>query len=126
MQVNLCGHATLASAHFLFTSICKKYDKVEFVTKSGILSAKKIFNLALVKSPKSTNASKRSSFAIELNFPLISYVDSDFSAASLISGTLNGAQVIDVKKAAGDFLIVLLFSSFFSYNAYICLSTFVL
>jgi predicted PhzF superfamily epimerase YddE/YHI9 len=42
-QVELCGHATLAFAHFLFTSVLAEHDAVvEFVTKSGILTAKKV------------------------------------------------------------------------------------
>ncbi|KAK3159930.1 hypothetical protein QOZ80_1BG0052880 [Eleusine coracana subsp. coracana] len=41
-EVELCGHATLASAHFLFTSVLAEHEAVvEFATKSGILTAKK-------------------------------------------------------------------------------------
>jgi hypothetical protein len=45
LQVDLCGHATLASAHFLFTTVLAKQQHaamVEFVTRSGILTAKKV------------------------------------------------------------------------------------
>lgn len=109
MQVNLCGHATLASAHFLFTSSLKKYSEVEFITKSGILSAKKVYGLDPMKSSKTTSSVNGELFSIELNFPLISLVECDYTDIPLISGTLDGARVVDVKKTAGDDLIVLLF-----------------
>ncbi len=53
VEVNLCGHATLASAHVLYTLgiIAETRDAV-FLTKSGILSARKKDEL------------------IEMNFPL--------------------------------------------------------
>jgi predicted PhzF superfamily epimerase YddE/YHI9 len=37
-EVDLCGHATLASAYVLFNILGYKKDKVEFVSKSGKLS----------------------------------------------------------------------------------------
>ena len=109
MQVSLCGHATLASAHYLFTSICEKYDEIRFITKSGILTAKKIFGLELCKSSEKTTYLNGSQFSIELNFPLISFIDFDASATSLLPRTLNGLRVVDLKKTAGDDLIVLYF-----------------
>ena len=36
-EVDLCGHATLASAYVIFTYLDKKIDRVFFQTKSGIL-----------------------------------------------------------------------------------------
>ncbi len=39
-EVDLCGHATLASSHILFeTSICSKDEPINFHTKSGILTS---------------------------------------------------------------------------------------
>ncbi len=39
-EVNLCGHATLSTAHILYeTGIVKKDKQIEFSTKSGILKA---------------------------------------------------------------------------------------
>jgi len=37
-EVNLCGHATLASAYVLFKLLGYKRDRIEFNSKSGILS----------------------------------------------------------------------------------------
>ncbi|CAN4085725.1 unnamed protein product [Withania somnifera] len=40
-EVDICGHATLAAAHFLFAYGLVKTDTVEFSSRSGILTAKK-------------------------------------------------------------------------------------
>lgn len=40
-EVDLCGHATLASAYVLFTILGYKKDKVEFDSKSGVLAVRK-------------------------------------------------------------------------------------
>lgn len=40
-EVDLCGHATLASAYVLFNILGHKNDKVEFNSKSGILTVTK-------------------------------------------------------------------------------------
>jgi len=54
-EVDLCGHATLATAHVLFeTGLAAKESLIEFDTKSGILTARYINGL------------------IELNFPQLS------------------------------------------------------
>ena len=52
MEVDLCGHATLASAHILYeTDLLKEKEQARFFTKSGLLTAQKQDN------------------EIELNFP---------------------------------------------------------
>ncbi|MFC2107803.1 PhzF family phenazine biosynthesis protein [Bacteroidota bacterium] len=40
-EINLCGHATLASAYVVFHFIDKNIDKVSFNSKSGVLSVDK-------------------------------------------------------------------------------------
>jgi len=40
-EVDLCGHATLATAHVLFNILDYKRDKIEFDSKSGILTVTK-------------------------------------------------------------------------------------
>ena len=52
VEVDLCGHATLASAHILFEQGAADADEIRFSTKSGILKA------------------MRRAEAIELDFPL--------------------------------------------------------
>jgi PhzF family phenazine biosynthesis protein len=41
VEVDLCGHATLAAAHVLFQHLQHPADIVEFISKSGTLSVKK-------------------------------------------------------------------------------------
>ncbi len=40
-EVNLCGHATLATAHILFNELNYQGDQLEFNSRSGILTVKK-------------------------------------------------------------------------------------
>jgi PhzF family phenazine biosynthesis protein len=40
-EVNLCGHATLASAHVLFTHLGFDNDQIRFQSKSGLLTVEK-------------------------------------------------------------------------------------
>ena len=52
-EVNLCGHATLATAHILFESgLIKKESPVEFDTKSGVLTARFINGLIELDFPQ--------------------------------------------------------------------------
>ncbi|XP_028788910.1 uncharacterized protein LOC114744931 isoform X2 [Neltuma alba] len=46
-EVKLCGHATLAAAHTLFSSGLVASNIVEFVTLSGVLTAKKIPDISI-------------------------------------------------------------------------------
>lgn len=41
-EVKLCGHATLATAHILFNELDFQGEQIEFNSKSGILTVKKI------------------------------------------------------------------------------------
>jgi PhzF family phenazine biosynthesis protein len=41
MEINLCGHATLASAYVIFSILKEKKNKVTFSSKSGLLHIKK-------------------------------------------------------------------------------------
>jgi PhzF family phenazine biosynthesis protein len=40
-EVDLCGHATLATAHILFTELCARADELIFSTRSGELRVRK-------------------------------------------------------------------------------------
>lgn len=51
-EVDLCGHATLASSHILWeTKILKTYEEAVFYTKSGKLSAKRDGQLITLNFP---------------------------------------------------------------------------
>ncbi|CAO2185014.1 unnamed protein product [Urochloa humidicola] len=103
-EVELCGHATLASAHFLFSSVLAEHETlIEFETKSGILTAKK------VAAPASTAASGEGKLFIELDFPMIDLVDCHPAELPSIPQALNGACVFSVQKSAtaGDLIVEL-------------------
>ena len=86
-QVNLCAHATLASAHTLFSNGFVGSDTIEFATRSGILRAKKISGD--VKFEKG-------SFLIELDFPVIPTCDYNSSDKLMFSIAFNGATIVDI------------------------------
>ncbi|XP_051141758.1 uncharacterized protein LOC127258802 isoform X2 [Andrographis paniculata] len=102
-EVKLCGHATLAAAHFLFTHDLVEGNEIEFTTLSGILTAKKVSEAGI--------SDTSGSFLIELDFPVVELVDYNGPAAdvSTISKSLNGAVVneIHLTTSAEDLLAVL-------------------
>uniref|UniRef100_A0A0D9UZE0 Uncharacterized protein n=1 Tax=Leersia perrieri TaxID=77586 RepID=A0A0D9UZE0_9ORYZ len=105
-EVDLCGHATLASAHFLFTTVLEKKDSmVEFVTRSGVLTARK------VPSPVSNNGvSGEKKLFVELDFPMVDLAEYSSAETATMADTLNGAGVISVWKstaAGGDIIVEL-------------------
>lgn len=50
-EVDLCGHATLASAHILFNHLNYQKDKISFQSKSGTLSVKKEESFLVLNFP---------------------------------------------------------------------------
>ncbi|XP_023636548.1 uncharacterized protein LOC17881515 isoform X2 [Capsella rubella] len=105
-EVDLCGHATLASAHCLFSNGLVDTDKVEFVTRSGILTANRVSDT----SELSDGEVKPGSFFIELNFPVVPTSDINLSdvSSSLINKALNGATIVDIKATATNNILVVL------------------
>ncbi|KAI8522870.1 hypothetical protein RHMOL_Rhmol13G0030700 [Rhododendron molle] len=108
-EVNLCGHATLAASHFLFTSGLVNANKIEFPTQSGVLIAKRVPETKQTDSLNLENGEARDCFMIELDFPVIPLTEFDSAELPSISKALNGASVIDLKKTTtdGDLLVVL-------------------
>lgn len=51
LEVPLCGHATLAAAHILFTEKYVKGKEIKFITKSGVLEAVKRNNYTELNFP---------------------------------------------------------------------------
>ncbi|XP_027366672.1 uncharacterized protein LOC113872961 [Abrus precatorius] len=104
LEVKLCGHATLAAAHTLFSSGLVDTDVIEFVTLSGVLTAKKI------RPINNTSASnlQKDGFYVELDFPADPITEFDFDDTSQISGALNGASITDMKRTqnGNDILVV--------------------
>uniref|UniRef100_A0ACD5VDJ7 Uncharacterized protein n=1 Tax=Avena sativa TaxID=4498 RepID=A0ACD5VDJ7_AVESA len=95
-EVELCGHATLASAHFLFTTVLAEDGMIEFMTKSGILTAKKVPALGSTGVP----GEEQGKLFIELDFPMIDFLDCDEMPS--IPETLNGAAMVSVHRSAAD------------------------
>ncbi|KAF5462611.1 hypothetical protein F2P56_018601 [Juglans regia] len=106
-EVKLCGHATLAASHALFTSGLVNSNSIEFVTLSGVLSARKVLE---IKSDGSDiqNGEAQEFFFIEMDFPMGELIDFNSAEASAISNSLNGASFIDIKRTTADDLFVVL------------------
>lgn len=108
--MDLCGHATLASAHCLFSYGLVDSDQVEFVTRSGILTAKRVLDT----SEFNDGEVKRGTFLIELNFPVIQTCDINLNddSFSMITKALNGATIVDIKATTTKNILVILIFGF--------------
>ncbi|KAK8614628.1 hypothetical protein V6N13_068425 [Hibiscus sabdariffa] len=108
-EVKLCGHATLASAHTLFTTGLVNSKIIEFDTLSGILTAKKVPDANPTDVSKIQNGETNHSFLIELNFPPVPVTDFNSTEVSVISKALNGAPLLEIKRTttADDIFVVL-------------------
>ncbi len=86
VEVALCGHATLATAHVLFEHLLYEKDTIHFSTKSGILIVEK-------------GADK-----LIMNFPtdLISEVEIPSNMTEVL-----GAEVLKAYKGKTDYLFIL-------------------
>ncbi|XP_010544270.1 PREDICTED: uncharacterized protein LOC104816931 [Tarenaya hassleriana] len=104
-EVDLCGHATLASAHALFSNGLVNSEIVEFATNSGILTAKRIPDNSEFHGGGEV---KEESFFIELDFPVIQTREYSSSDVSMLSKALNGATIVDVKQCTSDIIIAVL------------------
>ncbi|XP_034689867.1 uncharacterized isomerase BH0283-like [Vitis riparia] len=107
-EVNLCGHATLAAAHFLFTSRLVNGNLIEFITLSGVLTARKVMQGNKSDALKYENGEAQEHFSVELDFPIVPMVEYNSAEVASISKALNGASVIDIKKTEKDDLFVVL------------------
>ncbi|KAM6546653.1 hypothetical protein CsatB_027389 [Cannabis sativa] len=102
VEVTLCGHATLAAAHTLFSSGKIDSDVIEFVTLSGILTAKKV-----AQNNKASDGVTHKGFFVELNFPSDPIAIFNSIEVSMISNALGGASVIYLGRTTTlDYLIV--------------------
>jgi len=114
MQVKLCGHATLAAAHTLFSSGLVHTNIIEFVTLSGLLTAKRIQAINISGASNLQNGETEDGFYIELDFPADPVTDFNLDQTSLLSRALIGASIIDIRRTqVTDDLLVILKSSLF-------------
>ncbi|KAL3746172.1 hypothetical protein ACJRO7_015165 [Eucalyptus globulus] len=100
-EVDLCGHATLAAAHTLFTSGMVDSNTIEFATLSGILTAKR------VPETKSSDILKVQDgdlpgIWIEVDFPVVPIAEDDAERISCVTKVLNGTSIVEIKKAEKD------------------------
>lgn len=115
-QVDLCGHATLASAHLLFASGIVLGDTVLFHTKSGVLKATKVSGYeeyeelpeeedeVLGKRPERRRPGGKG--VVQLDFPLVPAVPCNDTF--LLSEALGGVAVKWVGETSlGDYLVEL-------------------
>lgn len=95
--MKLCGHATLAATHALFSSGLVTSDIVEFVTLSGVLTAKKIPDNEI-----------QGNYYIELDFPVDLPKEFNSIDTSQVSAALKGASIVEIKRTSiGDDLLVI-------------------
>ncbi|XP_014513002.1 uncharacterized protein LOC106771522 isoform X2 [Vigna radiata var. radiata] len=90
-EVKICGHATLAAAHKLFSSGLVDTHIIEFYTVSGVVTAKKI-------TANLQNGAVCDGFDIEIDLPAHPIIECNLDETSQISGALNGASIIDIKR----------------------------
>ncbi|XP_042007150.1 uncharacterized isomerase BH0283-like [Salvia splendens] len=109
-EVKLCGHATLAASHFLFSNDLVNSDTIEFSTLSGTLTAKRVPVTKLSDSSTTENGNTPSGFLIELDFPVVPIEEYDAGdEISTICNSLNVASVDEINKTTTmDDLIVVL------------------
>jgi predicted PhzF superfamily epimerase YddE/YHI9 len=100
LQVNICAHATLAASHALFSSgLVDNNVTIEFVTQSGILTAKKISMINGTSHLKNLqNGKAKDVLHIELDFPADPITELNIDDTSLISQALDGASIVDLKR----------------------------
>ncbi|CAN6294603.1 unnamed protein product [Urochloa humidicola] len=98
-ESELCGHGTLAAAHYLISSGLVECDAIEFLAKSGRLTAKKVTG-SKDASPSQDACSK---FMIELDCPVIPVAKCNSAEILPIPETLNGASVINELQTVSAF-----------------------
>ncbi|XP_074573862.1 uncharacterized protein LOC141830313 [Curcuma longa] len=100
-EVKLCGHATLAAAHFLWSLGLVNSDVIYFSTKSGTLTAKRVVSTDIFDTID-VSSTKAAKFLIELDFPVLPVAECHASDTLSIPVTLNGASIINVQKFGTD------------------------
>ncbi|KAF6145279.1 hypothetical protein GIB67_041474 [Kingdonia uniflora] len=107
-EVKLCGHGTIAAAHVLFKSGTITTAVIEFVTLSGLLTAKKVVEVGRLDSSKFSDGCTEE-YSIELDFPTVAVLECAPLEIPSIPATLNNVLVMNMKKTAteGDIIVEL-------------------
>ncbi|XP_059625832.1 uncharacterized protein LOC132268926 [Cornus florida] len=109
-EVKLCGHVTLAASHYLFTSGLVNGNEIEYLTLSGILTAKRVPAAQRLDSLMFQNGEAHECSFIELNFPIVPIIEFTCAEVLSLSKALGGVPVMEIKKTTGDDLFVVLSS----------------
>ncbi|KAF5731520.1 Phenazine biosynthesis PhzC/PhzF protein isoform 2 [Tripterygium wilfordii] len=106
-EVNLCGHATLAAAHTLFTSGLVNSSIIEFETLSGILTARRVQEIKK-SDVLMQQGEAQEGFLIELDFPVVPDAEFNYAEVASVSEALNGVSIIDIRTTttSNDLLVV--------------------
>ncbi len=86
-EIDLCGHATLASAFIIFNEINTSSDQINFQSKSGLLQV------------------KRKGHLIELNFPSRPPMPVADVPDALLKGLVNYSTPLEILKSRDYFLV---------------------
>ena len=97
-EVDLCGHATLAASHVLFTHQQGNGDRIEYLSRSGVLTA-----VRSSASPESEMLHAASAEGITLNFPVDEIVKVD-TPEGVAFGL--GKAPLEAYKGKTDYLFV--------------------
>ncbi|KAJ4851304.1 hypothetical protein Tsubulata_001185, partial [Turnera subulata] len=82
---------------------------IEFVTASGILTAKKVPEIKKANASADLNGEAQDSCLIELNFPFVATVECNDVDLALVSRALGGADIVAVRRIilTDDIFVVL-------------------
>ncbi|KAL1825926.1 hypothetical protein ACET3Z_012704 [Daucus carota] len=107
-EVKLCGHGTLATSHFLFDSGLVDADVIEFLTLSGILTAKRVPDSKIMTGAALENGNGSPGFSVELSFPALALSDYDCPENLMNSPSLSSISTLEIKKTPYDDLFIVL------------------
>jgi PhzF family phenazine biosynthesis protein len=109
-EVDLCGHATMASAWLVFNELAPALDKVAFSTRSGILNVTRgsddLLSMSLPSNPV-TPLSVRDGFADELGKKLGLPAPSEIHRGNYLLCVWDDAAAIRQFRPGGNFVRLL-------------------
>ncbi|GAQ92470.1 hypothetical protein KFL_010210040 [Klebsormidium nitens] len=102
VEVDLCGHATLASAHFLWASRTSQASLIRFHTASGVLTARRVNS----DSPSPSSSGDLQVGPIELDFPTVAPEPCP-DLQDKVADALETSAIIAVMRSRFDVLVEL-------------------
>lgn len=109
-EVDLCGHATIATAWLLLNELAPRLDAIAFSTRSGILAVQRradaLLSMSLPASPVSRFAA-REGFADELGAALGLVAPEEIHAGRYLLALWEDADAIQNLRPSGNFVALL-------------------